>query len=96
METHTGNPTVSTHIPWKVPPLPSVSLSRDYEATFPVLFTAAKQRGKNVLALAPSCWNFAQNPHSVPVLTQQTVIQMAKVTFPFLTAIFAKCPEVQG
>lgn len=34
--------------------------------------------------------------HSVPVLTQQTVIQMAKVTFPFLTAIFAKCPEVQG
>lgn len=34
--------------------------------------------------------------HVVPVLTQQTVIQMAKVAFLFLTAIFASSPEVQG
>lgn len=34
--------------------------------------------------------------HVVPVLTQQTVTQKSKVTFPFLAAIFATCPEVQG
>lgn len=94
---HTGNPTVSTHIPWKAPPLPSASLSRDYEATFLVLFMATNREVKIFWSWLRAAGTLHKIPqHVVPVLTQQTVTQMSKVTFPFLAAIFATCPEVQG